>query len=113
VVAGSDLRRRWRGLRRHQVDGIGRPRLTGSFEMVHLRSPAEPDKETIKSNEEGSEGNNGNGSISSDKDQVIFNAIDTGGVELMTECKLIYSRNGELSSSLSQEFKGSVDSGIK
>ena len=84
MVVESHLRRRWRGLGR-VVDGIGHPRLTGSFEMCLHRSPPVPNQETIESNEDASKANNGDGSIFSDIDQVIFKGIDTGGVEAMTE----------------------------
>ena len=54
----------------------------------------------------------------------FFKGVDTGGVELILECKLIFSRNGEKSriegdaiksiiESFFQEIKRSVDSGKK
>lgn len=98
--------------------------MTGSFEMCLHRSPLLPNQETIESNEDDSKTNNDDGSISSDIGQVLFKVVDTGGVEVMTECKSIFTRNGEKSSieteviksiidSPSQEVKGSVDAGIK
>lgn len=120
------MRRRWRGRRIPFgiQDGIGYPRLAGSFEMSLHRSPPVPNQETIESSDDDTEANNDVGSISSDIDQVLFKGVDTGGVEVIAECKSIYSRNGEngriegevtesIIDSLFQEYKRSVDSGVK
>lgn len=79
---------------------------------------------SIESSDDERDASNNVGSISTDVDQVLFKGVDTGGVKLILECKLIFSRNGEKSriegdaiksiiESFFQEIKRSVDSGKK
>ena len=76
VAESDDLRRGWGGSRRYVgiQDGIVHPgpHLAGSYEMSLHRSPPVPNQETIKSSEDDSEANNGDGSIFGDIHQVIF-----------------------------------------
>jgi len=124
VVAESDLRGGWRRLGVYHQGRIGRPRLTGVFEMSLHTSPLVPDKKAIESDEEKSEGNKDEDPNFSGFDQTTSNVVDNGGVEIVTKRKSILIRNGQKSmikreasksiiNVLFQEFKGSIDAGSK